>query len=212
MLIKYNDPDLTLNTRPASELAQQRHGGRSGWFAPTRLSSKGCFLKICMSLTDVPNGVSTFLGANIFIYHFTGLSIECRDVLERAERREISALTGCHIILEVLHRLMMIEAISKGVISHGQPAKKLKRSLESICALTDYKRSVTEISKLGVRVYPITMRLIRDSQRIRDEYGVMTNDSVTAAMMLNRGVRNLASLDSDLNRVPGLNIYAPRTC
>jgi predicted nucleic acid-binding protein len=37
----------------------------------------------------------------------------------------------------------------------------------------------------------------------------MTNDSVAAALMLNYQIANLASLDSDLTRVPGLTLYQP---
>lgn len=38
---------------------------------------------------------------------------------------------------------------------------------------------------------------------------MMTNDSVTAAMMSNYGITNVASLDSDLRRAPGIILYQP---
>jgi predicted nucleic acid-binding protein len=37
----------------------------------------------------------------------------------------------------------------------------------------------------------------------------MTNDSVTIAMMNGLGLRNLATYDSDLLRIPELEIYRP---
>jgi predicted nucleic acid-binding protein len=167
------------------------------------------FPKTFMDLNDLPDGASVFIDANIFIYHFTGISIECRVMLERGERKDIRSATGTHIILEVLHRLMMIEALSKRLITPGQPAKKLKRNLDAIRLLQDYNRCVNEIRRLGVRVYPATLKQIRNSEIIRAAYGVMTNDSVTAAMMLNYGITNLATLDSDLHRIPGLDLYLP---
>jgi predicted nucleic acid-binding protein len=55
----------------------------------------------------------------------------------------------------------------------------------------------------------LAMKQIRNSEAVRAAYGMMTNDSVTAAMMLNYGITNLASLDSDLSRVPGFTLYQP---
>lgn len=70
-----------------------------------------------MILNDLPPDALVFLDANIFVYHFSGVSLECRNLLKRVERGDIRAATGAHIILEVLHRLMTIEAVSK-VLSH----------------------------------------------------------------------------------------------
>jgi predicted nucleic acid-binding protein len=162
-----------------------------------------------MNLNDLLRGSLIFIDANIFIYHFTGLSIECRSLLERVERKEVRALTGAHTVLEVLHRMMMIEAASKSLITPGQPAKKLKQNPEVIRKIGDYNRCPDEIRRIGARILPVTSKQIRDSESMRANFGLMTNDSVTAAMMFNRGIIYLASLDSDLSRVPGLVLCRP---
>ncbi len=138
-----------------------------------------------MNLNDLPRGSLIFIDANIFIYHFTGLSIECRTLLERVERKEVQAVTGAHIILEVLHRMMMIEAVSKALITPGQPAKKLKQHPDVIRNLGDYNRCPDEIRRIGARIFPVTLKQIRDSALMRANFSLMTNDSVSAAMMFN---------------------------
>jgi predicted nucleic acid-binding protein len=55
-----------------------------------------------MTLTEVPAGATVFIDANIFVYHFTGVSPECRAFLDRAEQTSIRGITGAHILLEVL--------------------------------------------------------------------------------------------------------------
>ena len=162
-----------------------------------------------MTLNDLPSGALVFIDANIFVYHFSGVSLDCRTLLKRIEREEVRAATGAHIVLEVLHRLMTIEAISKGLITSGQPAKKLKQNLDVIKKLSDYANCVNEIRSLNVRVHPVTTRQIRKSERIRSSFGMMTNDSVTVAMMSSYGITNVASLDSDLQRAPGIILYQP---
>lgn len=104
---------------------------------------------------------------------------------------------------------MTIEAISKRLITPGQPAKKLKQNLDVIKRLRDYAKCVSEIGSLSVRVYPVTIRQIRNSEAIRSAYGMMTNDSVTAAIMSSYGITKVASLDSDLRRLPGISLYQP---
>lgn len=162
-----------------------------------------------MTLNDIPDGAPVFVDANIFIYHFGGASVQCKALLERSERQYIKAMTGVHIILEVLHRLMTMEAISKGLITPGQPAKKLKQNLDVIRRLSEYNHCVEDIRRMRVRIYPVTMKQVRSSEMVRRLYGLMTNDSVTAAMMLNHGIVSLATLDSDLARVPDLILYQP---
>jgi len=104
---------------------------------------------------------------------------------------------------------MTVEAISKGLITPGQPARKLKQNPDVIKRLTDYNNCEREIRALKIRVYAVTARQIRNSESIRSRYGLMTNDSVTAAMMASYGIKKVASLDSDLRRVTNLSLYQP---
>ncbi|MDH3598272.1 MAG: hypothetical protein OEU26_01390 [Candidatus Tectomicrobia bacterium] len=66
-----------------------------------------------MKLEELPDGAPIFVDANILIYHISGLSLECRAFLQRCESRQVEAFTGVHIVLEVTHRLMMLEALQK---------------------------------------------------------------------------------------------------
>lgn len=75
--------------------------------------------------------------------------------------------------------------------------------------LSDYAKCVAEIRSLNIKVHAVTTRQIRKSEGIRTSYGMMTNDSVTAAMMSSYGITNIASLDSDLQRAPGVILYQP---
>jgi predicted nucleic acid-binding protein len=95
-----------------------------------------------MKLEDVPAGTTIFVDANILIYHFSGLSLECQAFLQRCESRQVDAYTGAHIVLEVMHRLMMLEALQKGFITGGQPARRLKEHPEIVKGLQAYNQSV----------------------------------------------------------------------
>ena len=66
-----------------------------------------------LSLNEIPSGTECLIDANIFIYHFTGVSEECSRFLKKCENASIIGITATNVILELLHRLMMIEAAKK---------------------------------------------------------------------------------------------------
>ena len=70
-----------------------------------------------MILAELRDGDRVFIDANIFIYHFGGRSPQCKTFLERCARREPLGYTATPVLAEVLHRLMVAEAITKGLVT-----------------------------------------------------------------------------------------------
>jgi hypothetical protein len=64
------------------------------------------------TLDQLAAGSRVFLDASIFIYHFTGSSLECRQLLEACESGLIEGFTSVTAVAEVAHRLMTIEAVA----------------------------------------------------------------------------------------------------
>lgn len=162
-----------------------------------------------MKLEDLPNGEQILVDANILIYHFTGVSSECRTFLQRCESRQVAAFTGVHIVLEVMHRLMLLEAVHKGLISGGQLARKLKERPEIVKSLREYNRSIQQIPRMRIRVSAITSAIVRASEAVRVQEGLLTNDSITVALMRQMGLTAVATYDADLDRMAGLSVYQP---
>lgn len=88
-------------------------------------------------LANLPAGADVFLDANIFIYTFGGRSNECRDLLRRCATEEVFGITTLEVINEVTHRLMLTEAVAKGIVTR-QSAATLKgkwRELPSLASI-----------------------------------------------------------------------------
>ncbi len=69
-----------------------------------------------MIFTDLPAGASVFLDANTLLYHFTNepqYGLACTALLERIENNELVGFTATHVISEVAHRMMTIEAAQR---------------------------------------------------------------------------------------------------
>ncbi len=67
-----------------------------------------------MIYSDLPAGATLFVDASPFIHHFQpnpAYGPASTEFLERIENYEINGVTTTHVISEVAHRLMTIEAM-----------------------------------------------------------------------------------------------------
>ena len=163
-----------------------------------------------MKLNDIKVEETVFIDANIFIYHFTGVSEESTLFLKRCEEGELTGFTGINILIEVLHRLMMIEAVTKGFVKPGNVLKKLKKKPVIVKKLSDYQTNTLSIMDIGIELIPLSEDKIMSSWQFRKKYGLLVNDSLTTAMMDLEGIINLATMDKDFERVEGVRVYSPQ--
>jgi predicted nucleic acid-binding protein len=162
-----------------------------------------------MILADLKAGDSVFIDANIFIYHIGGQSSQCKDLLERCARRELVGYTATPILAEVLHRLMVAEAIQKGLVTAKTAVRKLREKPALVKQLTRYNEDVNKISQMNLVILSLTLEVLSASEEIRKNEGLLTNDSLVVALMRDQGLTKLATSDNDFQRVPGLEVYQP---
>jgi predicted nucleic acid-binding protein len=181
-----------------------------------------------LRLEAVPAGAAIFVDANIFIYHFLGASPECAAFLERCAAGDVRAVTGTHIVAEVLHRLLVAEAKAKAkAINAGSLKRRVRRDSagergsegvgvrhlashpEDVRRLTDHHAAAAAIERIAGTILPLTMDVLRASQWARSRDGFLVNDSLTAAMLKAEGLAHLASNDAAFLRMEGLAVYRP---
>jgi predicted nucleic acid-binding protein len=164
------------------------------------------------ALGEIPSGSQIFIDANIFIYHFGGngdIADACTEFLLRVENRDVQAFTSTVILTEVLHRLMIVEAVEK----YGRPLKGIVRYLKEhpdvVMSLEKYSMVPEKIQQMNVIPLLITLEDILDSKRIRESHGLLMNDSTSVSIMKRFGIPNIATNDSDFERVAGIEVWKP---
>ena len=162
-----------------------------------------------MTLAEVPEGSAIFIDANIFIYHFVGASPQCTALLARCETAEVRGATSVLVLAEVAHRLMMIEAVERKLVPPGNVARRLAGRPELVRRLTVYEASLQAIPSMGVEILALTEAMFQLGLRQQRRYGLLTNDSLIVASMLQQGVRVLATADRRLAIVDELAIVVP---
>jgi len=153
-----------------------------------------------------------FVDANIFVYHFSGpteYTDSCARFLQRIEEGKLTGITSTLVIAETLHRLMIIEATSKLQIEPKGAVHYLKHHPLDVKKLTEHTKVPERISLLGVKILPIEIEDIHKCNEIKNEYGLLTNDAITLAVMRRYHLTNIATNDPDFERISDLKVWKP---
>jgi predicted nucleic acid-binding protein len=166
-------------------------------------------MRNCVDINSLPAGAQALVDANIFIYYLGGLSADCKAFLRRVALGEVEAHITTTIVAEVLHRRLVAEAIAKGLISSGQPLKKLKANPAVIPLLADYITETEKLLRLPFHVTEITAADIAASHDLRRAHGLFVNDSINLACAARLGLTNIITHDADFDRVPAVQTWEP---
>ena len=170
-------------------------------------------------LSALPDGTRVFVDTNIFHFHFQGKSASCTALLRRIARGEVEAYVNMQVLVDLLHKLMVAEAIAKKCTKDGNPQglkSFLKRCRGNPNPLVDYQAQFENVLAMGLHVLPINEKLLVATRREREQFYLMTGDSLHLGCM-NRCIlhrrkiplSNIATMDGDFASIPGLTVWKP---
>jgi predicted nucleic acid-binding protein len=165
-----------------------------------------------MTFDAIPAGLAVFVDANTLLYYFTAhprYGSACQKLLDRIANHEITGFTSAHVLMEVVHRLMTIEACQR----FGWPVKGIARRLRSHSAevqqLSRSRQAVDEITLIGLDVLSVGKSHVSLAPDVSRQSGLLCGDALVVAVMQTHGLVHLASRDADFDRVPGITRYGP---
>src|SRR5207245_629947 len=113
----------------------------------------------------------------------------------RIENQDVLGFTSTHLLTELAHRLMMLEAAT---LPGWKPTKVKQRLLQQPAALSNLSRfqaAVDTVLQSRLQVLTIAPSLVRTATRISPSSGLLSNDALVVAVMQANGLTNLASND-----------------
>jgi predicted nucleic acid-binding protein len=165
-----------------------------------------------MTFDQLPANSAVFLDANTFVYailNHPAYGGKCVTLLDRIERHEVQGFTSSHVVSDTVHRVMTLEACDR----FGWPAQgianRLRRHPGEGQQLLIPRRAVDEIQLAMVTVLPVTFQQVSQAVDLTRLHGLLSGDALIVAVMRDSGLTQLASLDTDFDRVPGLVRYPP---
>ena len=165
-----------------------------------------------MTYADLPAGATVFVDASVFIHHFEPNALHgpaATEFLERIENQEMSGITATHILSEVAHRLMTLEAMQAFGWKSAGIALRLRNHPTQVKTLKRFRQAIQEIPLFGVRILTIDPTWLDPAAEISQQTGLLHNDALLIAVIRVHGLTNLASADPDFDRVPGITRYGP---
>ncbi len=118
-------------------------------------------------------------------------------------------MTSIHLLGEMAHKLMTIEANARFGWPFAGMANRLRRHPGEVQRLTAYRQASIQISQSRIQVLAIPVGVFVAATAICQQTGLLINDALIIAIMQANGLTKLASHDADFERVPGITRYAP---
>ncbi len=163
------------------------------------------------NLSKLPSGTRIFADANLLAYVFTHddeLARASAAFLARATRQEIEIVTSVLVVSEVIHRVMVAEAIRQHHVTPREAIHFLKAHPDVIKSLREHLTIPSRLrNRYGINILPVTHIELHASRRVRAEYGLMTNDSLVVAVMQRNKLVHLATNDPDFERVREIQVW-----
>jgi predicted nucleic acid-binding protein len=167
-------------------------------------------------LLDLPAGVRVFIDANVLAYHFatapSELQASVRNFLASIRPQRIQVFTSPMVVLEVVHRALVVEARREHNLATSFDAVNyLKQHPEAVKAIQARLPNIASdlFNRFSIRIEAVTYQHVHASRRIRLQHGLMASDSVIVAMMHDLKLPHLVTNDQDFARVPGITVWLP---
>jgi predicted nucleic acid-binding protein len=146
------------------------------------------------------------------VYYFTAdlhYGAACLQLLDRVARQQVHGFTSAHVVSDVAHRVMTLEAMhvcglpAKGIAGH------LRQHPAEVQKLTRFRQAVDLVAPLSIQVVPLDLALVSAAAARSQQYGLLIGDALIVAIMEHYRLTELASNDADFDRVPRLTRYGP---
>ena len=165
-----------------------------------------------MTFAQISANAAVFIDANILIYYFTpdpALGPACQQLIRSITQQDFSAYTSTHVLSDVAHRLMTLEAIARFGWPQAGIARRLREHPDEVQQLQRYRQAFDEVPRLGIEVLSVSPHLLAVAGAISQQTGLLTDDALIVAIMQDEAITHIASHDADFDRVPGITRYAP---
>jgi predicted nucleic acid-binding protein len=165
-----------------------------------------------MIFADLVAGDSVFLDANTLIYYFGPdpvFGAACQQLVKRIENQEIHGYTSTHVLAEVAHQLMIIEASTLPGWTLGKVKQRLQQQPAVVQALTLFRRAIETMLQSNLRILTLAPPSLGAAAVLSQQHGLLTNDALSVSVMQANSLTKIASADTDFDRVPGITRYAP---
>ncbi len=162
-------------------------------------------------LADLPKDSVVFVDANIFHFFLRGpssLQRACTAFLRRIESEEIAGYTSALVLDELIYKILLKKVEEK---HRRNPLAVLKEHPDEVSVHSREIRRAVEIL-LGIEaldVIAVEKSHIEDAVDWMQNHSVLPRHAIHLSVMSSLACHDIASADSDFDRVTGISRWTP---
>src|SRR5205823_3528895 len=123
----------------------------------------------------------------------------CKRLLERIENKELQGFAPAHVLSEMAHRLMTIEAALALARPMSGMANWLRRHPAEVQQLSRHRHAIDDLAAVPVTILAVSGGHVSRAADLSIQHGLLTNDAILVALMQDHRLTALASLDADFD-------------
>jgi predicted nucleic acid-binding protein len=163
-----------------------------------------------VNVDDIPGGSLCVVDTNVLLYAEQAVSAQAQRFIRRCSSGELKAVLPQTVWQELAHKLMLAEALMKGMVPGTNPAARLAAKPDAVKGLSLYRAKVKALLDLGIGFEPCHLGdLTERGFALQEKYGLLTNDAVVLAVALRLKAGALVSGDKAFAGVEEIDLYAP---
>jgi len=161
----------------------------------------------------IPPGKTVFIDANIFLYEIFDHPVFGEGsyrILKDVEEGILNGVISTLVLDEVFYKMILMEASNKFQISIKDTSFFLKKNPKKITQLENSWKNIKKIPKMrNLKVEGITPEIFESSVEIVKTNMLLTHDAAHLAVMQYTEVTDIATNDSDFERIEGITVWRP---
>ncbi len=169
------------------------------------------------SLKEFDTEETIFVDANIFSFHHLNhqkFGEACTKFLQRIENGEVNAITSDLVIDEVAFVILIEKGCEILKTNRVREVKeKIKKdkdfAVECYDAVKQFLGYTDFLREIGLSIIETGFRDINSSVDIASECMLLPHDAIHVVVMKKYGIKNIATADSDFERVEEIKVWKP---
>ncbi|OGW46727.1 MAG: hypothetical protein A2Y66_07050 [Nitrospirae bacterium RBG_13_41_22] len=154
-----------------------------------------------------------FIDANIFLHHAFDFNVISVDFLKKVETFNIKAYTSALVIEEVTFKLVMQSAsnfLKRVTMQNIKTLLKDYKTREKVLKpVEEYRGYINNLKDFGLTVLDLSDKDMIAAIQKAKAYGLLTADAAHIAVMEKKGIKNIASSDSDFKIINNIVLWSP---
>lgn len=165
------------------------------------------------SLKEFKEKEAIFIDANIFLHHAFDVNPNSIQFLKKVESSNIKVYTSALVIEEVMFKLIMQSASNfldkvtlqevKGLLRDSNNREKIFKPV------IEYRSYIDVLKDFGLVILDVTDKDVINALQRAKELGLIMAGAVHIGVMERKGIKHLASSDSDFKNVKNITLWSP---